>query len=356
MDSRRRLVSLVSEGRSVASVAREMGVSRQTAYCWLERAAQDGLAQMQERSRRPHSSPKECDSALVNEVLRASSEHPYWGARKLHALLWKRETAPVCERTVGRILKRHGRSVGRPEATPEGHRFERAASNELWQADFKKLGPRQNRVETFNVLDDATRFCVLSQVVPNQTLEALWNVLWDAFEGYGLPLAILTDNGAAFRNNATWRWSSFDLRLMLLGIQPAHGRPYHPQTQGKVERFHGTMQRELGRAFQTPEDLEQFRTRYNWVRPHEALDLKAPGTVYQPSSRTRPERMPDPFFPVGTQLRKADDTGTISFKGRSYKLGRSFAKLPVGILEDAEGILQVVWGTFTLAPLQEFHV
>lgn len=250
-------------------------------------------------------------------------------------------------------MQRHGRSVRSEICHSEVHRFEREASNELWQADFKKFGPRQTRVETFNVLDDATRFCLVSQVVPNQTLEALWNALWEAFGSYGLPQAILTDNGSAFRNT-TWRWSNFDLRLMLLGIQPCHGRPYHPQTQGKVERFHGTMQCELGRVTLQTQALKEFRDRYNWARPHEALDMKTPGAVYQPSHCKRPERMPEPFFPEGTQLRKADETGVFSFKGKNYKLGRSFGKLPVGILEDSLGILQVVWGKFTLAPLQDF--
>lgn len=224
MDARRRLVSLVREGWSVASASRELGVSRQTAYLWLGRASEEGLALMSERSRRPHSSPKECDAQFVRQVLDLSLEYPYWGARKLHALLWPGGSAPICARTVGRILERHGHTVSGKCAVQEVQRFERAASNELWQADFKKLGPRKTQVETLNALDDATRFCLISEVVPNQTLEAVWNALWEAFGAYGLPQAMLTDNGPAFRNNATWRWSTFDLRLMLLGIRPCHGK------------------------------------------------------------------------------------------------------------------------------------
>jgi transposase InsO family protein len=283
MDARRRLVSWVRDGRSVSAVARELGVSRQTAYVWLRRADEDGLEGLAERSRRPACSPQACSSEIEQSILLACSQYPFWGARKLHALLWPAGSAPICARTVGRVLARHGHRASPSSASaPETQRFERAVPNELWQADFKKLGPRRNRVETFNVLDDASRFCVLSQVVPNQTLDSLWSVLWQAFEQYGLPLAILTDNGPAFRSNATWRWSSFDLRLLLLGIRPCHGRPYHPQTQGKVERFHGTLQRELGVAFEHEDDLSQFRLRYNWVRPHEALQMKTPGTLYVP--------------------------------------------------------------------------
>lgn len=311
---------------------------------------------MSVRSRRPKSSPAECPESVVQAVLAASDLHPYWGARKLHALLWPLGTAPVCERTVGRILQRHERSRRLPRRAKEVRRFERETSNELWQIDFKKLGPRRGKVETLNAVDDATRFCLVSKVVPDQTLNVLWDVLWGAFDEFGLPAAMLSDNGPAFRNNATWRWSSFDLRLMLLNIRTAHGQPYHPQTQGKIERFHGTLERELGSNFQSPEDLETFRNRYNWFRPHEAIGLETPGSVYQPSPRVRPERMPKPFFPSGAQIRIGDELGCISFKGQRYKLGRSFSRLPVGILEDSNGVLQVVWGTFTLAPLREFKV
>jgi transposase InsO family protein len=312
---------------------------------------------MSERSRRPKSSPTACDSAVVDLVLNTFDTWGCWGARKIRELAWPDGNAPVCERTVGRILKRHGRSVVGPSAqNAELRRFERETANELWQVDFKKLGSRRHRVETLNVVDDATRFCIASEVVPDQALEAAWHVLWDAFLDYGLPVTVLSDNGSAFRNNATWRWSSFDLRLMLLDIKPAHGKPYHPETQGKVERFHRTMQHELNSKFKCSQDLSNFRNRYNWVRPHEAIGLKAPGMLYKPSARKRPLQMPQPFFPDGAMLRKADDTGAISFKGKTYKLGRSFAKQPVGILEDENHVLQVVWGNFTLAPLQDFYV
>ena len=348
-------MSLVRDGFSVSAASRELGVSRQTAYLWLHRAEKVGLDELSERSRRPVLSPEASSPEVVDQVLLASHEHPYWGARKLHALLWPEGSAPVSSRTVGRILQRHGRTHNVKKAVSI-QRFERAAPNELWQADFKKLGSRRNRAETFNVLDDATRFCVLSEIVPDQTLDSLWSVLWEAFGNYGLPDAMLTDNGPAFRCNATWRWSSFDLKLMLLGIRACHGRPYHPQTQGKVERFHGTLERELGEAFLHNNDLIKFRDRYNWIRPHEALEMKTPGTVYWRSTRQRPDSMPEPFFLTRSQIRRADEAGVISFKGDRYKIGRSFAKLPVGIIEDTDGILKLTWATYILAPIADFKM
>lgn len=171
-------------------------------------------------------------------------------------------------------------------------------------------------------------------------------------------MKVLSDNGSAFRNNATWRWSSFDLRLMLLGIRPAHGKPYHPQIQGKVERLHATIQREIlfDKGCKPQDLLDAFRDRYNWVRPHQALLKRTPGSVYTPSSKARPSSMPEPFFPDGAILRKCQDHGIFTYKGVRYRVGRAFIGLPIGILPDVTGDLDLVWGTFTLGPLEDMRV
>jgi transposase InsO family protein len=360
MDARRRLANLViGEGWSVSAAAREMGVSRPTAHLWVSRALGEGLADMRERPRRPKTSPGASPPETVERVLALADEYPFWGSRKLRALLWPDGGAPVSDRTVARIMARNGRKVGPSHTKPAApQRFERAASNELWQADFKRVGHHRHRTDSLSVVDDAHRFCIKLAVVPDQTLESVWSVLWEAFGEYGMPEQMLTDNGASFRNNATWRWSRFDLMLMLLGIRSAHGRPYHPQTQGKVERFHGTIEREIRfeRDADVQEELSRFRDRYNWVRPHDSLDNRTPGSLYKPSPRKRPDRMPEPFFPEGTLIRKAQDRGVIRYDKEKYVLGRAFEGYPVGILNDDTGTPMVVWGNFALAPLRDFKV
>jgi transposase InsO family protein len=263
----------------------------------------------------------------------------------------------VCERTVARLLARAGRRVmPYPAPAVAPMRFERELPNELWQTDFKRVGHTATRSESLSLLDDASRFCLALAPLPDQKLASAWSALWEAFGEYGLPEQILSDNGPAFRNNATWRWSLSDLRLMLLGIRSAHGRPYHPQTQGKIERFHGTLERELrlGRGCDVAAELEAFRVRYNWVRPHQALGMRTPGSVYAPSARIRPARMPEPFFPEGATVRKVHDTGLLQYRGGRYKVGRALEGLPIGILEGETPAL--VWGDFVLAPLQDLKV
>jgi transposase InsO family protein len=361
MDARRRMVNRVMEGLSITAAAREAGVSRPTARLWLQRAQEDGLGTMQELSRRPTHSPKATADEVVSQVMKFASERPRWGPAILFHLLWPNETkAPICERTFARILARHGRRVlPASQEKAEPVRFERSSPNELWQTDHKKLGGRRNRAEALSVIDDAARFCLDLRHVPNQTLDqGVWNVLWPVFADFGLPLAMLSDNGPAFRNNATWRWSSFDLRLMLLGIKPIHGRPYHPQTQGKVERFHLTIERELQLEPKTDvqRQLDSFRNDYNWIRPHQALNMRTPGSVYKTSERKRPGKMPDPFFPEGAIIRKCSDPGVFHFKGSRYKAGRAFTNLPVGLLEREDGGYNLAWATFTLGPIEELKV
>lgn len=362
MDSRRWLAGQVLEcGVSVSAAAREAGVSRTTAYLWVGRARASGMVEMGELSRRPHRQPNASPEEVRSAVMAAASSHPAWGADILHSLLWPPETgpAPVCVRTVARILSRAGRRVTpvrEPARAP--CRFERSQPNELWQTDFKRVGPRRRRKDALSILDDATRFCIDLRQTQAQTLACAWEVLWEAFGCCGLPDAVLSDNGSAFRNNATWRWSSFDLRLLLLDVIPVHGRPYHPQTQGKVERFHGTVEREL--VFESGSDLQtllcEFRDRYNWVRPHRSLDMRPPGYAYKRSTRVRPNKLPEPFFPQGAIVRKCADPGVISYNGERYKLGRAFTGLPIGILNDEHGIPYFVWGNHFLGPIQDLKV
>ena len=360
MDERRRMVLKVLDGTlSVSAAAREFGVSRPTVRDWVNRAKLEGVETMGERSRRPISVPREADPAVVEQVLSLAKEYEDWGARKIWALMGK-HNAPVCERTVDRILGKHGRRILPPKKPQEPTiRFEKENPNEQLQVDFKKMGPRQNRFLVLSVIDDCSRFVLGLQEVPDETLYSCWHVMWNVFGEYGLPQSILCDNGSCFRNNATWRWSQFDLRLMLLDVHPAHGRPYHPQTQGKVERFHETLEWELGRKLGKHDELtplmEAFRARYNWVRPHEAIDLEVPGSVYKPSTRQRPSNMPEPFFPKGSIIRKVGMDGFISFKGKRHNLGRALIGQPIGLLYDTFESPKVVWGNFILGRLSDFE-
>lgn len=339
MEQRRQMVQQVREGEmSVTAAARTYGVSRTLVYRWLERdAAGESLV---DRSRRPLTSPRLTEPALVQQVLNLKGIRPYWGAKKLHATLWpQREAAPLAVRTVDRILARAGLVTPRRRHAPSVGRFERATPNELWQLDFKGC-PLDCPYHPCSVLDDHSRFCLALAPVPSQQLAPLWELLWATFGEFGLPEFILCDNASLFNSAGHPQPTQFQAWLWRLGVHTCHGRPRHPQTQGKVERFHGTLQLEQPEAMRQRDParaatlLAAFRADYNHQRPHEALDMGRPAEHYQPSERLRPERLPEAALPLGAAVRKVDSSGKVSYHGQTYRAGRGLAGEAVEIQDD----------------------
>jgi transposase InsO family protein len=315
---------------------------------------------MRELSRRPASSPERIERKVELELLEAKVARPYWGAKKLLAWKWP-DGAPIALRTANRILFRNG-LVGPPERSGEATaRFERGTPNELWQIDFKGLKYPRLPYEALSVIDDCSRFCLGFLPVANQTVEAVWQALWTLFGRYGLPECILSDNGSAFHAQATPLPGALDARLWRLGVATTHGRPYHPQTQGKVERFHRTVQLELGSSLRQPTAeqagpiYEEFRIRYNWERPHEALGMRPPGAVFTESSRRRPDELPEQEIPEGAISRKLDGWGNFGFKGTRYKVGRGLQGQRV-VLRDGTTDHEVCYCGVVLGSLRDFEL
>lgn len=361
MDLRRGLARLVLEdGVSVSAAARAFGVSRVTAHLWVKRAREQGLAMLSEISRRPHTSPSATSPDVVKEFLTAKSERPYWGAQKLVPWHWG-DAPPISVTTANRILSRHGLTVKSSPDPPAVTRFEHSAPNELWQMDFKGLKYPKLPYEAFSVVDDCSRYCLAFTPVPNQTLEAVWEALWNLFGQYGLPERILSDNGPAFRGGATRLPGALDARLWRLGVGTTHGRPWHPQTQGKVERFHLTVETELGSDVRQASSeearvvFEVFRTRYNWERPHGSLAHRTPGTYYQPSERVRPDKLPEHEIPEGAISRRTDAWGNFGYKGGRYKVGRGLGGQRVE-LRQGQDDLEIRFCGILIGNLNDFKV
>jgi len=315
-------------------------VSRTTAKLWVGRAREFGIAQMPFPSRRPRSSPRETEAQIVAMVLAARALHPSWGARKLRLVLWPEGDAPVCERTMDRILARAGLVARAAPHSPAVGRFERESPNELWQIDFKGLGEPSPAYKILSVLDDRSRFLVSLSRIDAPRGDLVSKALWDVFGEYGMPLAILSDNENCFHCRYSKGPSYLEARLWRLGIKTPHGRAGHPQTQGKVERFHRTLQETLGKDLRNPERVESamsaFRNEYNWTRPHEAIDMATPGSKYVSSLRKRPPELPPSVPPQGAQVRRVDASGKIRFRGETYRAGRGLVGELVAIVQDEE--------------------
>ena len=317
MEEREAFVAAVRAGEdSVSALCRKYGISRKTGYKWLNREAMG--QQLCDQSRCPHRQPSKTDRETEQLILAVRMNHPAWGGKMIKSVLESAgyEGLPSAK-TCGNILKRNG-MISAEESLKHKpcQRFERESCNELWQADFKGdflLGDG-SRCFPLDIIDDHSRYCIKTE--PKSSATGVKDSFIQAFKEFGLPDAILTDNGAQF---AGFRggYTDFERFLMDLDVLPIHGRIMHPQTQGKVERFHRTMKAELLRT--TPDNLahakqlfKEWQWQYNELRPHSALGMKTPGSVYQPSTRSYAK--PAVFeYDEGAQLVKVNNWGYLRF-------------------------------------------
>lgn len=301
---------------SMSALCRAYGISRKTGYKWVKRAAQG--QPLCDQSRCPHLQPSKTAKETESLILAVRASNPSWGGRKIKAVLEAagHEKVPSAK-TCGNILKRNG-CIDPEEARKHVpfQRFERETCNDLWQTDFKGdflLGDG-TRCFPLDILDDHSRFCI--RIDPKHSATGVKDSFILAFKEFGLPNAILSDNGAQF-SGFRGGYTQFERFLMDLDIEPIHGRIMHPQTQGKIERFHRTMKQEVLRT--TPENLaaakkllQDWRWRYNELRPHSALNMKTPASVYIPSSREYFE--PKPFvYDRGARVVKVNNWGYLRF-------------------------------------------
>ena len=315
---------------SLTGLCAEFGISRPTGYLWLGRYRAGGVAAMAERSRRPRSSPRRTEEALEERVVALRQQRPDWGARKL-AVLLGREGLRVPPATVHRILLRHGlvRSEDRhPQAL---RRFAREQPNQLWQMDFKSPKGWGQPVGPLSVLDDASRYAIALDGTWTTRAEAVQERLIAAFTACGLPDAMLMDHGTPWWNmQSAGGWTRLTVWLMQQNIRLYFSGYRHPQTQGKVERFHGALElarrrRGLPEATLYQRWLDDFRHEYNYLRPHEALDMNTPASVWQKSKRPYEEKRPEWVYPVGAELLRLESTGQLTLAGRRWQVAGPLA-------------------------------
>ena len=328
--------------RNMSQICWEFGISRKTGYKWLKRYLGKGEAGLKDQSRRPKHSPRRTPRVIEELVLRMRAQHPAWGGRKLHARLkalgYEHVPSPS---TITAILQRHG--CIHQEASLKRRRivrFEKDKPNQMWQMDFKApLAINGTECIPLTIIDDCSRYLLCLQICVQQNRETVQGHLTSVFRRFGLPETILTDNGPPWGPASEQPYyTRLSVWLMRLGIRVIRARPYHPQTLGKDERLHRSLQEEVLnlRSFSSLQEcqneFDHWQHVYNTQRPHEALDLKTPHTRFRPSSQPFPQVLPPILYSKNHLVRLVDLSGRISFRNVNYKVGKAFAGLPVGLI------------------------
>ena len=324
-------------GSNISALCKQFSISRKTGYKWLNRYREEGESGLHDHSRRPHHSPGRVDPQVEAIAVALRQEYEFWGPRKLHRLL--RDQLPPdlqpSKSTVARILKRNGLIKAQEPKTdwPAVGRFERPFPNDLWQMDLKSYIrlPNGHKIYPVAILDDHSRYLLGLKMIPDQTDDSVINCWIEAAMEHGFPKDTLTDHGAQFRmvDEAS---SAFRVYLWACGVGHTQGRVAHPQTQGKVERFNGTLDIEvLSRHDYSDIDswqscLDEWRYLYNAIRPHQELGDEPPISRYRSSDRpfVEPDRN-ECIGKPGSVYRRVCPRGRISLGGQRIIVGRGFS-------------------------------
>ena len=332
---------------NVSELCRRFEISRKTGYKWLSRES------LQDRSRRPHSSPNCTQESLQARVLAIRDRNPAWGGRKIAHVLHRDQDIRLAPSTANSILRRNGRIS--PEASVAAtawQRFEHEQPNSLWQMDFKgHFATASQRCHPLTVLDDHSRFNIVLQALPNEQHGSVQPVLQRAFEHFGLPQCINADNGPPWGSGGHRAITALGVWLVRLGVRLSHSRPLHPQTNGKDERFHRTMKAEVlsRHVFQdladTQEHFARWRHVYNHERPHQALEMQTPSSRYRPSLRSMPKQLPQIEYRPGDLVRKVQKGGWLTLHGQNIRVSTALAGYPVACrpMADADGQFTILF-------------
>jgi transposase InsO family protein len=357
VEQRQEFVSLAQQGGlSFTQVCRRFSISRKTGYKWLRRFACGGLEALKDQAREQGRLSNQTARRLEAKVIALRHRQPTWGPRKLRRRLEQLGQLQVpAVSTVARILQRANLIDARC-SVPAVERFCRSAPNELWQMDFKGHFALQQtgRCHPLTVLDDCSRYLLGLAACGDERALTVQTRLEHSFARYGLPQSILCDNGPPW-GGSVGRHSALSVWLLRLGVQVLHGRPYHPQTQGKAERFHRTLKTDLlaredwRDLTQAQRRFDRYRHLYNHDRPHDALALDVPAQHYRPSTRPLPLHLPSIDYASDDIVRTVRGQGALTFRNRCFYIGEAFGGLPVALRPCAtDGIFRVYFQAFSL--------
>lgn len=343
----------LKESCNFSQLCKRFNISRPTGYKWLKRYEEGNLNSLQDKSRRPHISNNKTSKKIEDLILSLRKKHPNWGGRKLKRRLEDMGYSDIpSATTVSNILKRNGCiDQASSDKARSFIRFEHPSPNDLWQMDFKGwFKMDRQRCYPLTVLDDHSRYSIVLKACLYERTGIVQSALIEAFRTYGLPKRMTMDNGAPWAGHDRNQLTALTAWLIRLGIKVSHSRPYHPQTQGKDERFHRTLKVELlnHRHYSNLEEVskafKEWRNIYNTQRPHEALDMNTPISRYQISPRSYPEILPPIEYDYNDTVRKVNSDGKLSVQGIVFTISRALEGQYVALRPTrTDGVLDVYY-------------
>lgn len=374
--------AVLVEGRSVKEVCESHGISRSWLYELIARYRELGDEGLRPRSKRPRSSPMRAPVFVEDEIVALRKELTDRGvdagAHTIHYHLERRyrrrRRAAPSVATIWRVLTRRGFVVPQPHKRPRSswRRFQAELPNECWQADTTHWALADGTdVDILNVIDDHSRLLVASRAFKTAKAADVVETFHLGVSERGVPASMLTDNGAIFTAESRNGACAIELELLALGVDYKHSRPYHPQTCGKVERFHQTLkkwltkQRRPATVAGLQAQLNRFAHYYNTVRPHRALNRRTPAQAFAARTKAKPRR-PGITLPAEHRVRRdrVDSGGNVTLryqsKLRHLGVGRRYAATRV-ILLVADRDVRVInhdgelLAEFTINPTKDYQ-
>ena len=356
VDERARFVRAYQSGLwTMSEVCERFGVSRPTGYKWMARWRADGLEGLDDRASTPHDCPRRTGAVLAAQIVAARQKYG-WGATKLlHVLRAQAPAQPWPTRsTINAILDRHGllrkqrRTYRWPH--PGAAALETTAPNQVWPADFKGQFKTRDGVYCYplTVTDHFSRAVLLCRGLASTKGADVRGAFVTLFREVGLPDAIRTDNGAPFASTGLHGLTPLNVWWMQLGITHQRIRPGYPQGNGTHERMHRELKRETARpaaatARGQQRRFDAFRQRYNDERPHEALGHQRPASLWTPSARAYPARVPAPDYPAHLDVRRIRASGSFTFRGYDVFVSHVLRGVDVALDEVADGVWNILF-------------
>ena len=370
MDQRTQFIAAYLRGRlSVTELCERYGVSRKTGDTWIDCYLMHGPQGLEERSRRPSTSPRQTPDHVVAAILEARRRHPSWGAKKLLSILCKRHPRwPWPARsTVCDMLSRHGFVPKKRKRRVSGHPGKPTSSidapNDVWSADCKghfKTGDGHS-CYPLTITDGYSRLLLSCQALSSTSVAEAKPVFMRVFKEVGLPQRIRTDNGVPFATNTLARLSQLSAWWVRLGLLPECIEPGQPQQHGRHERMHRTLKAETTRPpganlRAQQQKFNHVRDEFNHERPHKALDLRTPAACYAPSPRAMPHKPPPFESPDRFEVRYVSANGGIRWNRQWVNVSTTRAGEYVGLEEIDDGVWNVSFGPRKLGRLLERHM